>query len=494
MEEVDINTVSMEEAGTFISSMGDAVELHQRHPEIADPVDDYESMALLISTLKNCEGKPVKDEIGLKLMEAQLIKLYEQREGTMDQKLLSKLLSSIATYGFVPAVAEGNDKELDETDFPNIAEKVMIVCRSLKFLLSHVQGSYLKAALVELVVFCGQHIEKSLWSRGSSVKQTKEILELVLFKHNCTSLQNLLTVIDDPSLVKKIFMCFLPYLTRSNWKCSPGMRVSFMWCLTNISHPHVLEVFNEVLPPSLLLVDDFVIENRISGIHCIHHILNNVPKATLQWYGRADVIYNALKNLVYHRDPGIILALYPCLLKVLSTLEADLLKPNQIRKANRYDDIYQLLLTEMDNEQAISLRKAYCEHLHLFITIMGITSAKHLKMTLRVLLQYLETYDVPEESTRLNCLTALHTLISVAWPRIDAHLTEIVRGLVRLIYDMHLCQSGISYKDAVVKNCVKILKQLQRLKPADMDTTCKPLLNLVGEIPAFQVINEIWES
>ena len=58
-------------------------------------------------------------------------------------------------------------------------------------------------------------------------------------------------------VLKDILMKLKDNLTRELWKKRPTYKHAFVWCLRNITHPHVGTHLQSLLPPLLMLVDDY---------------------------------------------------------------------------------------------------------------------------------------------------------------------------------------------------------------------------------------------
>ena len=64
-------------------------------------------------------------------------------------------------------------------------------------------------------------------------------------------------------------------------------------------------------------------------------------------FGWADVIYDALFKKLYLRDAKVLDMCLPCLLAVLKVLERDPKKSDKQRSLTRYDDVFQLLVSNL---------------------------------------------------------------------------------------------------------------------------------------------------
>lgn len=65
-------------------------------------------------------------------------------------------------------------------------------------------------------------------------------------------------------------------LFRENWKRNQAVKHVFFWVLVQVVRPWLTVYLEKVFPPSLLISDDYHTENKVLGVHCLHHIVLNV--------------------------------------------------------------------------------------------------------------------------------------------------------------------------------------------------------------------------
>uniref|UniRef100_A0A673M081 TELO2 interacting protein 2 n=1 Tax=Sinocyclocheilus rhinocerous TaxID=307959 RepID=A0A673M081_9TELE len=231
-------------------------------------------------------------------------------------------------------------------------------------------------------------------------------------------------------MYKSQFRKIYPY----DWFCAPGshtvlnalklvlcsVKHVFSWVLVQVGRPWLTEYLEKVFPPSLLISDDYHTENKVLGVHCLHHIVLNVPAADLRQFNRAQVLYHALFNHLHTSEAALIKVVLPCLLDLLSVLEKSPVHSGLPRKPNRFDDVLRHVLTYMEMEHKLDLRCVYAKNVVLFIERMGIVIVRHLKRLERVIVGYLEVSDAPEEKARLSILDALQKTLQIAWPRSES--------------------------------------------------------------------------
>ncbi|KAJ6658641.1 hypothetical protein lerEdw1_019801 [Lerista edwardsae] len=236
--------------------------------------------------------------------------------------------------------------------------------------------------------------------------------------------------------------CLKPELTKETWCRSPATKHVFSWSLLQVTRPWLGQHLERILPPSLLLSDDYRTENKMLGVQCLHHIVCNVPAADLCQFNRVQVVYHALSNHLYSKEAPLMQVVLPCLLDLLPIVEKAPQQPaHKSRPAAPWDEVLRLVLTHMEGEHQLALRRVYAKSLPAFVERLGIRVACHLKRLQQVIVGYLEVADGPEEEARLAILETLKQTIQHAWPRMSCRLAILLQALLRLMWDVTTDQS-----------------------------------------------------
>ncbi|OCT90116.1 TELO2-interacting protein 2 [Xenopus laevis] len=289
-----------------------------------------------------------------------------------------------------------------------------------------------------------------------------------------------------------------PRLCKDTWESYPEAKSIFSWMLLRVTRPWLSEFFSQVLPPSLLFSDDYRVENKVLGVTCLHHIIRNVPAAELRQYNQAQVIYHALKNHLYTADAEVIEVVLPCMLDLLPVLQnpPPALGEYQKEKENPADEILQLVLTHMEMEHKIRLRRVYARNLPALQQWLGVRVARHMKRLLSVIVGYLEVYDGPEETARLCILETLQGTIKVAWPRMPSRLPLLLKALLKLISDVS-CDPGQNPKsvtDALLHGTTECLVLLDRCCNGQVKATLEGLPSLCDDPLLVQCMKRVQEA
>ncbi|KAJ0019196.1 hypothetical protein NQD34_006765 [Periophthalmus magnuspinnatus] len=215
-----------------------------------------------------------------------------------------------------------------------------------------------------------------------------------------------------------------------------GQRCGAKGILGPVTRPDVSQYLPRLLPPSLLLTDHYRPENCILGVRCLHHIVLHTACADLRQLNRAEVLYHAVFRLLCNSQPQV--------------TQKHPLSPSTTpsrRSASRHDDVLRMVLTQMEGEHKLALRRVYASALPPLVDRCGITVCRHLKRLERVILEYLELSDPPDETSRIHILLTLNQTLQTAWPRVNQRRgQQLLKAVLRLLVDV---SSDINLKDSV---------------------------------------------
>lgn len=439
-----------------------------------------------------------------------LIDSIQQQDGT---SCLHKKFQEIVSSVFVPTFHDKEHYAFDENDFPYVAshaEKIISFVIALFVRLRDLRDTqpgvtkFIFSSCPIVVMLALEHIEERLWTTESSIKSAEH-----LFK----CLQNVLDVCENSKLLQyhlvlgdeikrtetmvlyKIFQLLKLKLQRETWKKNPGAKSVFIWCLNQTSFPVLSQFLENVLPPALLFTDDYMVENKVSGVDCLMHIINNVSAEELRWYGRGEVILEALKHQVYTREPELLAKTIPALLSILKVVEKGTPKVATSRPVTKFEEIYQQLLQNAEGENILNLRRIYSQYLHSFVEAMEISTVRYLEHTIKVIGNFLEISDGPYEEARFHMIELLQKVIRYCWPRVPCYMDIILKMLVKCLCDLSLDSLMISEEvkgrlvtgikeSLVMLKCLdsqEVVSQLQPLDCVGVPDLCREVCKQVAE-------------
>ncbi|KAE8292571.1 TELO2-interacting protein 2 [Larimichthys crocea] len=345
------------------------------------------------------------------------------------------------------------------------------------------QSGVLLSVCPPVCVFSVTHFQDRPWTSPASRAAARSLQEALLRAGRWRDSAHLLTGDEENrGMLGEILDVLQPQLSKDVWTRCEAVKFVFAWTLLQVTRPSLSPHLSRLLPPSLLLNDHYRPENCMLGVHCLHHIVLNTTPADLRQFNRAEVVYGRFQTPVHVRGcchAGVL----PGLLDLLAVLEkppSSLGPSSSHRKPCRHDDVLRLMLTHMEAENKVALRRVYAAALPPYVDRMGVAVCRHLRRLERVVLGYLEVRDSPEETSRLKMLEVLEKSIRTAWPRMACRVDVLLRCLLKLLLDVSV-DSGLS--DSVRQQltnqtslCIKLLDgcshgDVQRLLE-QIDSSC----------------------
>ncbi|KAH3837636.1 TELO2-interacting protein 2-like [Dreissena polymorpha] len=405
----------------------------------------------------------------------------------------------------------------DEADFAGLADKALVVFNLLDTLLlkqlkvgqeneklDHWQ------AILQCCYFCilllSQHVEKQLWTNSQTEKFANDMVKVLMQEFCCSTVCKLLCLDSQyvsavetgdeskltvkNSIFGKLLVQWKPMLQRNTWKQNPVISASFSWCLQQMSFPNLSNFIELVLPPTLLFMDGHELHHKIDGTKCLIHILNNTGGEELRWYGRAEVIYSALKLQILSTEEELLPLTHTALLLILKVLVKN---PDNIGVTTKYDEVFEIILQAASHENKVALRRVHTAPLSTFIEALGINTVKFATNLLEVCEEYLEIPDGPSEMVRTQVLDALQSFIKVCYPRIPAHSMRIVKLLVKFIHSVYTKQDQIPalVLEQLTSKCGSCLSLLKTLDNKFISEAVQGLCKLPFNEGVINLLNKI---
>ncbi|KAG0722461.1 TELO2-interacting protein 2 [Chionoecetes opilio] len=443
-----------------------------------------------------------------------ILKLVEKLSIT-DKKLDEDELTSILTKTYalcrVPALQEPN-VPYSASDFQGVASEAEInlsiiwklvdsVCLAKSRHGQQFSNAFLKYILVTcLLAACEYNDEDYEWSSPAAARTSKKIMGKLSELFDCSNVADLVHSKGDSSgtqssdnienligkdnrqdFMKPTLQKLSEMLNKDNWKMYPSLKMSYWWILRNIGKDDLGEHLVHLLPPALFIVDDWEAKNKLLGLKCLHHILENTVGSELRWYGRSSVIYDALKPLLHTREPEILSNLYPTIIKVAKVVEADPAKTGKLQHNSTLDFIMQQLVQEMAHEQKLSLREVYAAALPLLLPALNLYAVRWSKELLDVCGDYLATFEGPAAQDRINILKALQSYVKASWPQVHRHALPLMKMVVRLLYDVTEEDSGVEAESVqvIAQEAQDLVVLLHAAAPNTVQELCQGLQDVV---------------
>ncbi|XP_045132086.1 TELO2-interacting protein 2-like isoform X2 [Portunus trituberculatus] len=396
------------------------------------------------------------------------LKLVEKLSNT-NEKLAEDELTSILTKTYdlcrVPPLPDPN-VSYNAANFAGVASEAEVSLSIVLKLLNYVtvvkkkhsqqfsQGFVRNIVVSCFLVACEYCDQSYEWSSPEAADVSRKIMNKLCDLCGCGAVTDLLNSRRDSaetqnhddkhvlvkdgsqSFMKSILQRLSEMLNKSNWRMYPSLKMTYWWILRNTGKDDLGEHLKVLLPPALFIVDDWEDRNKVLGIQCLSHILENTAGSELRWYGRADVIYDALKPLLYSKESEILSSLYPTIIKVSEILEADPAKAGKLKHDSTLDFITHQLLQEMAYEQKLCLRSVYATALPLLVLALKLPAVRWSKELLDVCEDYLATFEGPAAQDRINILKSVeiitqevHRLVVLLHAAAPNTVQKLCRGL-----------------------------------------------------------------
>ncbi|XP_075227428.1 TELO2-interacting protein 2-like isoform X1 [Lycorma delicatula] len=400
---------------------------------------------------------------------------FSESDNDDNEKVWENILLIIEKT-YVKKVNIGLERPVEETDF--VEQKAILIknfnllykllCKNFndsgsgKFF--NLKKTLIHNVTVNLLLLCGEHLQndKSEWTTSDTVKYSQLIIEFMCKTYSCQNIIELLNDSNNNKLLPLLFNKLKPKLLKDTWKCFPAAVSSYTWIVFKIKFPNMGPVLHLGMPTTLILLDDYVIANRINGLNCLHHIIENVTKTELSWYCEGEILYKTLEPMMYSLEPNLLNSLINCLITVLSKIVSN----EDKLKWTHYDDVMNIWLPSIEMEQKLAFRSAHMESLSVFLQSMGLSCVRWSKRLIRIFDEYAA---IPID--RENCFKVMYTFISVTWPRTSNYFDEItiiiLKSLSDVIEDKDSNSDNLN-SNTVVNSIVECLNILNDIVPDEM--------------------------
>lgn len=414
------------------------------------------------------------------------------------------LVNSFTRYAALP-LCDTDSGTLPAKGYEDIPAKAQAVSAVLLALSAQIQKalehqnrpdirSLFRTLAPSFCIFSVTHLQEQPWSSAASRNSARELLTSAVALTGSRSVQELLSGRPEEGqkgLLRPVLDTLQPELTKESWKRNQAVKHVFSWMLVQVERPCLTEYLEKVFPPSLLISDDYRTENKVLGVHCLRHIVLNVPAADLRQFNRAQVLYHAVFSHLHTSEATLIQVVLPCLLDLLSVLEKPPVQSGLPRKRNRFDNVLRHILTYMEMEHKLDLRRVYAKNLVLFIERMGIVIIRHLKRLERVIVGYLEVSDAPEEKARLSILDALQKTLQIAWPRMERRMGSLAQSLLRFLVDISSEPLPTPLKEQLMTQATHCLLLLDHCSKGKLQTLLRELDSSCVSEPVLKCIQKV---
>ncbi|KAL0105458.1 hypothetical protein PUN28_016847 [Cardiocondyla obscurior] len=342
---------------------------------------------------------------------------------------------------FAPQRTVGQERPCEEKDFKEYRIVVERNLNNVKSMLEHISNSCKEKHLqlvnatgivrtfsMNLLLLIGEHSEKNVWNTAECVSISKELLVTFcdLYAHQSPS-QILSENLYD------LLLMLRPKLLKDTWKTYPSAVGCYRWILQEAKKPILFNHIGDVLPTTLIILDDYFPDNVLIGLECIYQIIQHsyMQKGLID-SGYAKLIYHALELLTRQKEVKYIIPLYSCISSLLATMEHYDDSDIKFGQWSERDDVLSTLIENMELEQNIELRRVYMLSLPLLITHIG--CAKWCGALVRILAEYCEHHT---DLRTLKATLEMAKMFLLMFPmRVAAHCAPLYAVFLKLHVDL----------------------------------------------------------
>ena len=360
----------------------------------------------------------------------------------MEESELSRLACSLR----VPPLELPEDRPYTASDFSRDRAASATGLRRLAAELRRPSAAAPLEPLAEaLLLVAERRRPEPPWSSPEEAAAAAELDAALLAAIGVTSLSELLSAAAGtrPAQVAELVTRRLAeQLPQTGWRRRPATAAGLPWLLALMDGAALSARLAALLPPALLLADDWEPRHQALGARCLRRLLEAVPHAALRRYGRADVVRAALERLCLIHQQEVAVEAYPALLLVLTaTEEPDGDEAPLGRTAALHRHVKQLLYS-MSTESQPALRLLLLAHLEPVLARLQREAVVWLRLSLEVLTAYVELSTGGDWPLLDGVLRVLSRLVSETRPRLAAHQPALAFLLCRLAHEVVTADGG----------------------------------------------------
>ena len=384
--------------------------------------------------------------------------------GDMDQNNTDQLseINLTVKSAMVPPHSSTEERPPEKDDYHStyLTTSLESLTRLVK---THSYSLSRPACLPSLLLLCSQHshiqdVEVPPWSSAEHQLQASLLLSKLesIFKPIKTLLAD-----QDRRLVSQLLSLLQPSL--EEFLSQPAAVYSLTWLTSQLLHPHLGQVVPQLLPHALNWIDCWIPYYKVFGCHVVGHIISTCPPSELVWFGRADLLADALGKLLHHADITVTDACKEPLINVYKIKHADT-KPDKPGPADLLmKDLINCLELTSDNDK----KAVYSKMIQKTVDMLGVGVARWVTRLASLTVSQLD-FSPPD-----SILSLLTQLCSLCPECVGREVPTLLPALVKFIY-----RTSYSDKESgrtVCDNIGVCLTQVSSCDPATARLLCHNL-------------------
>lgn len=369
--------------------------------------------------------------------------------------IMCDLSELIVAFGLVHTTT-CDDRDFSSEDFPDTAINAVECFKYLKILIEKLElqeYAYRRHFFIDVTLLIATHSETYHWSNKDSILACNNFLDFLLQHANHKNLSSLLC--DEhfnPTIFKSVLKKMRPLLLKDTWMHNPSSCYMFHWLLNHVKHPHLADYLSDVFPPPFMFVSYHAVDQKVIGLKCFEHLLDNVPPSLMVLTGNEEAIFHSLHPLIYSKEIVVIDILFSCLFKL------PMIKSKQKKLAfwDECSKIMNHLLHSTEFENDVQIKRLYLSHIRNFM--VSDSPIKHLKYLIKIVKLVLVEDTISDKQCQIIALEILQNIIKCSWPRMEKYCFDILVSIISLLEKYGSPNDEDDEINRLSEKCLSLLK------------------------------------
>ncbi|KAL0832594.1 hypothetical protein ABMA28_000792 [Loxostege sticticalis] len=287
------------------------------------------------------------------------------------------------------------------------------------------------SVLSSILILYSQLVSKGPWNTKQCDECAKKLdceMEL-LYETTCTNLLKTNKVKNTQEIFDKSIEIMHQKLSPDDFKKYPALIEAYCLIIKDVKDYNVVLNPVSVLPVSILLIEDYVIENKLKGLKTCSSLMKCLSTEHFKEGNYYEVIYRVMKKTILERDLEVTKLVLECLFDLLQIL------PSQA-KVSTVDNSLSVILEQMYTETNLYRKKALFGFINKIIHIHGIHCVKR-TMFLTVICDNLDicSNSAVKEILLSEVLECLENWIKYCWCVWKlAPNKKLMSALIKILY------------------------------------------------------------
>lgn len=233
-------------------------------------------------------------------------------------------------------------------------------------------------------------------------------------------------------------------VTADNLKKYPSLIGVYCLLINNLKSYKIDVNPVTVLPIALLLIDDYVISNKIKGLQSCTAILQCLTTKEFIVGNYYEVVYSSLKKNILEKDKEVTQVLFECFMEFLKIMPSDI-------KKKKLDDIFSNVIDQLHTESNVYRKALFFDFITKIIKLHGIHCVK--KKVNTIIRDNLDSCcdETVSEILLQHVLECLQTWIRYCWCTwILSEGNKMLSSLFKILYLSKDEMTGVKIRNIII--------------------------------------------